>query len=326
MDTKQCDKESLVIINKVVLIVIWYGEVPSNFEVWSRSAEYLKSRYDFLIFSDTDFSEQYIPENVIIYKTSMENLKQRIEIRLGVFISVRDPKRFCDFRPLFGYIFHDKIAGYSFWGHTDLDVIWGNMERIVNDSLLSEIDVLLNGGHFSIYRNTEKINKLYTHAGAVFPWRTIISRDAQFAFDEVTGIHLIAKKYNIQSAIGTVDMVDVNPAHFRFSNKMEKTNPKCQAFYFEQGNLYRVRMEDKLEYQSLCYIHIPKRKLKILDDELGDAFRITPYGYIKKKNLGWPTKDELHVMNPFHGDDVDKREKRKYYFNKAIEIAKRNPY
>ena len=142
---------------KVALIAVWYGGAPPYFEAWSRSAEYLKQRYDIFLITDTDFSKRYISENIKLVNISMKNLINRITKTLDIKINVQRPYRFCDFKPMLGLVFQNELSNYDFWGHIDLDVIWGDMEQTVNDDLLSKIDVFLNGGHFSLYRNNEKI-------------------------------------------------------------------------------------------------------------------------------------------------------------------------
>ena len=133
-------------------------------------------------------------------------------------------------------------------------------------------------------------------------------------------------------------MVDVNPAHQQLLNRMEMNNPKKQAYFFEHGNVYRVRITEKdgtqgtknmdecLEYQSLCYMHIPKRNLSVLDDDLGDSFWITPIGFAKKMHLGWPSKGEVQIFNHFPGEEVLHKEKKQYKNRKVFEIARRTPY
>ena len=50
-------------------------------------------------------------------------------------------------------MFADELAGYDFWGHCDLDVVFGR----VRDHLPAEAfeaDKVLVQGNFALYRNT----------------------------------------------------------------------------------------------------------------------------------------------------------------------------
>ena len=40
----------------------------------------------------------------------------------------------CDFKPLYGHIFHEYIQGYPFWAYGDMDGIFGHTE-LFNTSL-----------------------------------------------------------------------------------------------------------------------------------------------------------------------------------------------
>lgn len=77
----------------------------------------------------------------------MISLVKRIEATLNRKVSLIEPNRFCEFRPMFGEVFKSELSEYQFWGHADLDVIWGDMS-IVDDDLLNKTDLILNGGHF----------------------------------------------------------------------------------------------------------------------------------------------------------------------------------
>jgi len=42
-----------------------------------------------------------------------------------------------------GLIFEDYVAGYDFWGHCDLDVVWGDIRKFLHTRILSDSDIIL---------------------------------------------------------------------------------------------------------------------------------------------------------------------------------------
>lgn len=71
----------------------------------------------------------------------------------------------CDFRPFYGRIFKYYLRGYQFWGYCDIDIVFGDLSKVLNEDFLSNIDIFTAYdkslvGHFTVLRNTEEINNL----------------------------------------------------------------------------------------------------------------------------------------------------------------------
>ena len=72
-----------------------------------------------------------------------------------------------DFYVASGIILEDYIKDSDFWGITNLDVVYGRLDHFLPDSTLEKIDVFTDdinrtvNGVFSLWRNTEKVNKLF---------------------------------------------------------------------------------------------------------------------------------------------------------------------
>ena len=76
-------------------------------------------------------------------------------------ISISAPYKFCDFRPAFGEIFSDYLVGYDYWGHCDVDLIWGDIRKFVTDDVLTKYKRIFSRGHCSIYENSSEVNAFY---------------------------------------------------------------------------------------------------------------------------------------------------------------------
>jgi hypothetical protein len=104
--------------------------------------------------------------NIKFIKFCLEDFNSLASVKLNLAINVTDPYKICDLRPAFGVIFEDFLKPYTFWGHTDIDVIFGNIRHFITNQLLENHDILTARkeyltGHFTLYKNTKEINKLY---------------------------------------------------------------------------------------------------------------------------------------------------------------------
>lgn len=95
-------------------------------------------------------------------------------------------RKICEFDPALAVIFPTLVNGYDFWGHFNLDCVYGRIDKWLPDSLLNEIDIFGNDpgaicGPFSVYRNTPKVNLLFMETEH---WRDIFQSDDFYGFDE----------------------------------------------------------------------------------------------------------------------------------------------
>lgn len=76
-----------------------------------------------------------------------------------------------------------ELAGYNFWGHCDLDLIFG----LIRDHLAArccQADQILFNGNFSLYRNTAESAGQYPHEVGEVGYRDAITNAAAMHFDQ----------------------------------------------------------------------------------------------------------------------------------------------
>lgn len=307
---------------RCVLIIVWFGCLPDYLPNWMKSVEY-NSNFDFLIFTDVKDRLQ-LPENVSVKPLELGEFKRQIEKLLQLDVSLSKAYRICDFRPMYGKLFEEEIKGYDFWGYCDLDVIFGRISDFVTESILKKYDGILNCGSFTLYRNVDHMNNLYMQRGALFPYSYVASHNATFAFDETTGIKRIAKRNKLK-VIYQIPYMETEIRHRQLRSRFEANNPDYQAFYWEKGELFRVKLEDgEISYQLLPYIHLQKRKIAACSLN-EDSFWITPDGYKEKFYPGNPTKEDVIKYNPYPGIEHMKTEIKQYKRKKLMELLKKTP-
>lgn len=84
---------------------------------------------------------------------------------------IKYPYVLVEFKPALGHIFADFLQGYTHWGYSDLDILFGDLERWITPDELNEFDIVTYGygdqnriylrGQFTFHKNDDKINQLW---------------------------------------------------------------------------------------------------------------------------------------------------------------------
>lgn len=146
---------------KKLLICPWFGPFPEWFNKYQTHIEFLKKYgYDFL------------------FPTDLEDFKARIKDKLGIEATIisgtSDPH---NFRVAYGLLFAKELAGYDYWGITDLDCVYGKIDDFMPDENLAKLDIWSNHhnyicGPWTLFKNTETVNNLFRD---VANWRELMS-------------------------------------------------------------------------------------------------------------------------------------------------------
>lgn len=109
-----------------------------------------------------------LPEGYdILLDQDLESFKKRVKEKLGIeYPGTYGSPKVWDYRGALGHLYEEEIKGYDFWGHTDFDVVFGDVDKCITDEFLSNLDVHSNHGTYvcgcwSLYRNTPEVNKLF---------------------------------------------------------------------------------------------------------------------------------------------------------------------
>lgn len=192
-------------------------------------------------------------------------------------VSLPQPYKLCDFKPAYGEVFRDLLKEYDFWGHCDDDLIFGDIRRFVSDDILNRYDRILGHGHFSLFRNTEKVAQMYKKAKPSY--REVFSRPESFCFDEYPGTSRYWKDYLKDRFYDDAIFDDIACMKYNFYAVHKKVHDKgCTKFVyaFEDGKLWRVFEKDgKVCKEETMYVHFQKRMLKV-ETPVSDKFIIVP--------------------------------------------------
>ena len=155
---------------KVAILMVWLGNLPEFHKMWCESIKYNPNFDWFLITNDKNEENiNYIKniKNIHFIYLKQNELYTLIKNKCEVNVEANFyPYKLCDFRPMFGRIFDHLLKDYDYWGWTDNDVIYGNLEKVLSEKF-NKFDVIGTGtsnrcsGPLCFFKNIDEINNLY---------------------------------------------------------------------------------------------------------------------------------------------------------------------
>lgn len=318
-----------LIMNKIAIIVAYFGKFPNYFPLWLKSCS-KNPTVDFIIITDQNL---YVPyDNVIIKNMQLSDLQKKATAVLGFEAALANPYKCCDYKPLYGVLFAEILKRYDYWGHCDIDLIFGDLQYFFDKYDLYSFDKFGTLGHLALYKNNDMMNNSYKTTYENLDYKKVFTDESNFAFDELNGIYRIHKHLNVRIFVKRI-FVDIATIYKRYriidvyGLDKKPTNYPMQTFCWENGKTYHVYWsDDKLQRQEYIYIHFQKRPNYDMQQELLDAnkFYITNHGFFKGGNKSLTCEDILK-LNPYKGELYEAIEGRYNLLSRRVKnFIKRN--
>lgn len=304
----------------VCIIGIWIGSFPPWMDLWIKSVCF-NPTIDFLVVSDQK-SPSDIPENLRFIKSTLPDLKEKAERKLGMSIRLESPYKLCDYKCVFGKILEEELRDYDYWGHCDFDMIFGDIRSFIEKHAIERYDKFLNRGHLTLYRNSkEVIDRFKLGGGAFGKYKEIFRSDLVWGFDEMYGINRIYHRHGFP-CFNEFIFADIARQYrdmrlVTVSLKNGNANYPLQVFCWKKGKIFQEWIEE--DSGAVCakeyiYIHFAKRKFEKPSDAvlLSDQFYIIPGGFAEQpENLSveWI---EQHNIRDSHNTVVRKDRTSKF--------------
>lgn len=311
-------------MKKIVLISPYFGKLPNYFPLVLESMKKNKN-ITFLMLID-DKTEYDWSDNIKVIYTSFKNVQNLIQSKFEFPVSIERPYKLCDYRPAYGYIFSEYIKEYDFWGHIDLDVIWGDLKKYFTENLLEKYEIIYREGALRLYKNNPKINHLYEKDGSIFKYRKAFENREHYGFDEALGIQRIAERNNIaiyenDNAVADINAFTTSLQIRRVVQKRWKDeagifrsikNYEYQLFKWENGKIFRYYVENEtIKKDEFMYIHLLKRKMEYSPDinakVKNSSFIITPNKFIKDEEMTDTRLKQLAVVENINMEGKEKK-------------------
>ncbi|MBR7071432.1 MAG: hypothetical protein IKI29_04645 [Clostridia bacterium] len=176
-----------------------FRDATDFFPLFLRTLSYNKG-YDLILVTDIDVEANYdCPVNLKVVPMKFSELQERVKQLFGEKSVLPVPYKINDYRPMFGVLFAELLAGYDYWGHCDCDVLLGDLDDFLSPVLEKDFDKIFAVGHMTLVKNTPENNQRYSRSvRGEDPWYLeMIQTSKSMNFDEdyhEKNIHTIFKE------------------------------------------------------------------------------------------------------------------------------------
>lgn len=244
-------------MKNIAIIVTYFGSWPDWFHVFLETCKY-NSAIEWVFFTDCNVPDKS-PGNTHFVKMTLEEFEKISSEKVGKNVNIERPYKVCDFRPAFGDIFSGYLKEYNFWGWGDIDVIYGDIEKIFTESNLEKYDVMSvrrrrTSGALTVLRNEKRMNKIYKKSP---DFERVVKSSVGYAFDE-------AGKFRDRNIFSITDVLKevgkkkgIKKLFWDYAKTDKKSENKNKKLYWKDGKMYDT------EYGEEIYLyHFIERKNK----------------------------------------------------------------
>jgi hypothetical protein len=180
-------------MKKICFLVVYFGKWPIWFPAFLHSCK-KNPTVNWIFFTDCGSPAHHSP-NVVFYNKTLSQMRKLIKKKIGQESILEDAYKVCDYKPAFGILFEDYLKDFDFWGHCDVDIIWGDIRKYTTEEILDKHDIFSTrkgrmSGHFSLFRNTLSINQLFRQSSE---FAEVMQQVECRGFDEEGMTRLIAQ-------------------------------------------------------------------------------------------------------------------------------------
>lgn len=287
--------------SSLCILIPYFGKTPKYLPFFLESCS--KNNFiDFFIFTDDKDALKYDGNNINIriFYQKVNEFEQLATEKLGTPFVLKKAYKLCDIKPMYGKIFEDYIREYQFWGFSDVDIILGDLRKLLTNELLAACDIIsfydvFISGPFCLFRNVQEINTLYRKSKDI----DIVLQDSDhFCFDEAAGMDIIWKLWKGTPILETDPLIEsfshivLNPQkcnkRLHFQKWITDSNLTTEVIHYQNGQLFMDGKEIYLYHYlwnkgSLTFNAPPYKK--------GANFVFTKHGFfygdIKSKTIDW---------------------------------------
>ncbi len=217
------------------------------------------------------------------YEFSFEDIKNYFQKHFDFKISsLERPYKFCDYRPAYGELFQEYLTGYDFWGHCDIDLLWGDFRKFVTDDVLSKYNRIYYFGACCLYRNTPEVNSWYRtlKSDKRVNYKQAFSSEKSLAFDEWPGMIMILRdngmrEYEVKDF---VNQGSLDEHFFKIYDYSDLSKIKDLYFEWNNGNTYACHHGKIIN--EFVYVHGKFKPAEDLKNNIPEKFYLLSTGYV----------------------------------------------
>ena len=184
--------------------------------------------------------------------------------------------------------FQKYLKQYPFWGHCDVDLIFGNIDEFIISKIRDNYDRIGILGHFTLYKNVSKVNKAFMlPLNGKLRYKEILTTDHNFSFDEeykesINNI-LVQYGFKIYKTVHEAGLY-TKTSNFRLNHVRDdwgyNVEPKTKnIFVWNEGKLTRYTLaKNGIKKADYLYIHFQSRPMKVNTNNF-NCYKIIPNSF-----------------------------------------------
>jgi hypothetical protein len=256
--------------HSICLFIPYFGKPPGYMPIFLKSCLW-NPTIQWFIHSDADWSHLSIPSNVRIIPATLGAIAELAEKTLECKVSLPRAYKLCDLRPMYGLLFADLAKGFDFWGHCDLDLIFGDVRAFIPTEALETSLRIFENGHLSIYRNNEAGCNAFRLSTNDINYRDILADPVYRVFDE-NGINRIFLQHNLPTYRHFRASATIGPQHQDFCVWGERSNIRPRVYVWRKGKTFREFYENgEFKREEFAYVHIMRRYMVLTAPDMVDS-------------------------------------------------------
>jgi len=259
---------------KIAFIVCYFGVLPWYYKLFVKTCS-SNPGVDFFIITNCE-ADDLLAQNVHLVRMELKEIQQLACLKFGFEAELSGPYKLCDYKPAYGFLFSDITAGFDFWGHCDLDLIFGDIRSVLKNNLLAFYDVITArqnylAGFFTLFRNNDYCNTLFMRSP---DFKKVFQDSYCYGFDEFN--------YLPDNSSSLVYMTDVI--------RSEVDSRRLKAYFF---NLAIEGIPGNLKWDN-----------GVLTNEQGQVLLLYHLNTFKNQFFYYPTKwkqlPDMFFVNDFY--------------------------
>lgn len=253
-----------------LIIIPYFGRLPNYFQLFLDSCSY-NDKFDFLVLTN-DASEYSYPKNVKVEYCQFQYMRDKVK-SIHKDATLEQPQKLCDYRPSYGFLFQEYLQDYRYWGHCDIDLIFGNLNKLVFPIIKANTyDKVFNLGHLTLYKNIDYVNNLFFNEINDRKNESIFFTDNLCKFDEENGNSIVKYALKEKLSIYTTQLeADIATKSskllidkYNFLTNSHRVIRNNILFVFSKGNVFGYMLHNgNLVKEEYSYIHLQKRNMKL---------------------------------------------------------------
>lgn len=200
-----------------------------------------------------------------IHQTTFDDFKRLFSNRGICVDNLQSPYKICDYRPAF-WVLKDELgtsAESSYWGHCDLDVVFGDVCGPIEFGISSRFFKIFTNGHLSLYRDCALTREISQLDGRI-RWSEVIGTPTNLGFDECHGINCVYRTLGVPMLFGADRIIDLYPGYSEPTTGRVSQNRFDQRFLVRDGRIIQqFRGLTGRSEREFYYLHFQKRKMDI---------------------------------------------------------------